>query len=144
MNYLLVIKYGYAEFSQLCTHRAVKGWGRTEKLLGTHPFSTPIYVTWEQDPAAFYNPNLELPPLLPSWPRKAPGLESVLPLDLWLELPGCGVCRPHNQLQTKEDKGEPDGREEGEVKKGESPFLLQRKVRWTGGFGLTKYKPSHA
>lgn len=112
MNYLLVIKYGYAEFSQLCTHRAVKGWGRTEKLLGTHPFSTLIYVTWEQDPAAFYNPNLEPPPLLPSWPRKAPGLESVLPLDLWLELPGCGVCRPHNQLQTKE---------------------RQRRARWEGG-----------
>lgn len=44
----------------------------------------------------------------------------------------------------RKDKGEPDGREEGEVKKGESLFLLQRKVRWAGGFGLNKYKPSHA
>lgn len=34
MHYLLVIKYGYTEFSQLCTHRAVKGWGRTSNCLG--------------------------------------------------------------------------------------------------------------
>lgn len=128
MHYLLVIKYGYTEFSQLCTHGAVKGWGRTEQLLGTHPFSAPIYVTWEQDPAAFYNPHLEPPPLLPSWPRKSPGLESVLPLDLGLELPGCGVFRP--QTKERQRRARWEGGRRGKEKRVPFPSPKESEVGW--------------
>lgn len=106
--------------------------GKNQQLLGTHPFSAPIYVTWEQDPAAFYNPHLEPPPLLPSWPRKSPGLESVLPLDLGLELPGCGVFRPQNQLQTKErqTRSRWEGGRRGKEKRVPFPSPKESEVGW--------------
>lgn len=86
---------------------------------------------------------------------KSLGPESVLPLDLGLELPGCGVFRPLSQFQTRErEESRTEGRKEGQRK--ENPSVLTphrpprpppaafRKDSEVDVFSHTEYKPGYA